>query len=224
MVCTVGIALAVGMKLCSGIPRATTSNFNLDAVRIASKYPGKMSYKGPNKGNLSGNPKGKNPEDVWNGDDVWNIPNVKGNHREKTAHPCQFPVGLVERLVLALSNRGDLVFDPYAGVASTGVAAALHGRRFIGSEIDPKFIAIGRSRVDLALAGTAKYRPHGKPIYDHRQSKLSIMPSTRPQIADTSFVSAGLGPSGSPSILESNIFLLERVIVPVKSIQRLYVF
>ena len=59
---------------------------------------------------------GKNPEDVWD------IPNVNSNHIEKTIHPCQFPVGLIERLVLALSNEGDLVFDPFAGVASTGVA------------------------------------------------------------------------------------------------------
>jgi len=78
--------------------------FNLDAVRIPSKYPGKRHFKGPNKGKLSGNPLGKNPEDVWE------IPNVKGNHIEKTIHPCQFPVGLIERLVLALSNEGNLVF------------------------------------------------------------------------------------------------------------------
>lgn len=82
--------------------------FNLDAVRIPSKYPGKRSYKGKKKGAYSGHPLGKNPEDVWD------IPNVKGNHVEKTDHPCQFPVGLIERLVLALTNPGDIVFDPYA--------------------------------------------------------------------------------------------------------------
>jgi len=68
--------------------------FNLDDVRIPSKYPGKRHFKGPKTGQLSGNPKGKNPEDVWD------IPNVKSNHVEKTEHPCQFPVGLVERLIL----------------------------------------------------------------------------------------------------------------------------
>ena len=55
--------------------------FNLDPVRIPSKYPGKRYFKGPNKGKLSGNPLGKNPEDVWE------IPNVKSNHIEKTIHP-----------------------------------------------------------------------------------------------------------------------------------------
>ena len=103
--------------------------FNLDAVRVPSKYPSKRSYHGKNKGKLSGNPKGKNPEDVWE------VPNVKGNHIEKTNHPCQFPVGLIERLVLALTNENDLVFDPFSGVASSGVAALLHKRHFGGARL-----------------------------------------------------------------------------------------
>ena len=95
---------------------------------MPSKYPEKKAYKGPNKGKLSGNPLGKNP------DDVWNIPNVKSNHIEKTIHPCQFPIALVERLILALTNKQDVVFDPYMGVASSGVAAFIHNRKFIGIE------------------------------------------------------------------------------------------
>lgn len=150
--------------------------FNLDDVRIESKYPGKTSYHGPNKGKFSCNPNGKNPEDFWVFDDVWDIPNVKGNHREKTAHPCQFPVGLVERLVLALSKRNGLVFDPYSGVASTGVAAALHGRRFLGAEISDDYSAIGRQRIAEAVRGELKYRPHNQPIYDPRNSRLSQKP------------------------------------------------
>lgn len=72
------------------------SVFNLDDVRVPQKYPGKKSYKGPNKGNLSGNPLGKNPSDVWD------IPNVKAMHVEKTDHPCQFPVAIPQRLIKAL--------------------------------------------------------------------------------------------------------------------------
>ena len=70
--------------------------FNLDDVRIPSKYPGKRHFKGPKKGELSGNPKGKNPADVWEillkdwDSELWNIPNVKSNHPEKTEHPCQY--------------------------------------------------------------------------------------------------------------------------------------
>jgi adenine-specific DNA-methyltransferase len=141
--------------------------FNLDDVRIPSKYPGKRHYKGPKKGEYSGHPKGKNP------DDVWDIPNVKSNHVEKTAHPCQFPVGLIERLVLALTNKSDLVFDPFSGVASAGVAAVIHGRRFWGAEINPKYLQIGKKRLTDALSGEPTYRPHDKPIYDHTTSKLS---------------------------------------------------
>ncbi|WP_287914872.1 site-specific DNA-methyltransferase [Comamonas sp.] len=145
--------------------------FNLDAVRVPAKYPGKKHFKGPNAGKLSGNPLGKNPEDVWN------IPNVKSNHIEKTPHPCQFPVGLVERCVLALTNPGDLVFDPFSGVASAGVAAAIHGRRFWGCEMMEEYAEIGLKRIQDALDGKAAYRPHDKPIYDHTQSSLSKKPA-----------------------------------------------
>lgn len=152
--------------------------FNLDKVRVPSKYPGKKHFKGPNAGQLSGNPLGKNPEDVWN------IPNVKSNHVEKTIHPCQFPVGLIERIILALTNPGDLVFDPFAGVASAGVAAAIHGRRFWGCELDADYAEVGRQRMQAALDGKAVYRPHDRPIYDHTQSSLSKMPAAVSMPAD----------------------------------------
>ena len=151
--------------------------FDLDAVRVPSKYPGKKHFKGPKKGLVSGNPLGKNPEDVWEDvEDVWNIPNVKSNHVEKTRHPCQFPVGLIERLVLSMTRSGGLVFDPFAGVASAGVAAAIHGRRFWGCELMAEYAKEGLARLELALDGRARYRPHDKPLYDHTQSSLSRKP------------------------------------------------
>ena len=144
--------------------------FNLDAVRIPAKYPGKRHFKGEHKGELSGNPLGKNPEDVWD------IPNVVGNHVEKTAHPCQFPVGLISRLVRALTNPGDLVFDPFTGSGTTAVAAITEGRRFIGTEISPEYTQIACGRIARTLAGTEVWRPAEKPIYDHRKSHLSERP------------------------------------------------
>lgn len=141
--------------------------FDLDPVRVPSKYPGKRHFKGPKKGMVSGNPLGKNPEDVWN------IPNVKSNHVEKTEHPCQFPVGLIERLVLSMSREGDLVFDPFAGVASAGVAALLHGRRFWGCELDEGFAATGLERLRQTDEGSVRFRPHDQPLYDHTRSNLS---------------------------------------------------
>jgi adenine-specific DNA-methyltransferase len=141
--------------------------FNLDVVRIPSKYPGKCYFKGPKKGLISSNPLGKNPEDVWN------IPNVKSNHVEKTEHPCQFPVGLIERLILSLTNEEDLVFDPFTGSGSAGVAATIHNRNFWGAEIVPNYVEIAKKRINHAMEGTEKYRPHSVPIYDHTKSKLS---------------------------------------------------
>lgn len=149
-------------------------HFDLDAVRVPSKYPGKKHFKGPKKGEVSGNPLGKNPEDVWN------IPNVKSNHVEKTDHPCQFPVGLIERLVLALTVERGLVFDPFAGVASSGVASILHGRRFWGCELDVDYAAMGLARLVEAAEGRANYRPHDTPLYDHTKSNLSKLPATEP--------------------------------------------
>ena len=117
--------------------------FNLDPVRVPAKYPGKRYHKGPKKGQISGNPLGKNPSDMWDivtqdwEDGVWDIPNVKANHPEKTEHPCQFPVELVQRCVLALTNPEGIVFDPYCGVGSTIIAALLHNRKAIGAELDP---------------------------------------------------------------------------------------
>ena len=134
--------------------------WNLDPIRVPSKYPGKRHFKGPNIGRLSGNPRGKNPSDVWV------FPNVKNNHPEKTAHPCQFPVELVERLVLSMTDAGDSVFDPYMGVGSSAVAALMHGRAAWGCDTVPRYVEIARERVRALRDGTLKTRPMGKPVYD----------------------------------------------------------
>ena len=134
--------------------------WNLDPIRVPAKYPGKRHYKGPNTGQLSGNPKGKNPSDVWE------FPNVKSNHPEKTIHPCQFPVELVERLVLSMTNEGDAVFDPYMGVGSSVVAALMHDRLGYGCDTAPEYVEIAWQRVEQLKRGALKTRPMGKPIYD----------------------------------------------------------
>lgn len=143
--------------------------FDLDAVRVKQKYPGKMHYKGPKKGQYSCNPLGKNPGDVWT------IPNVKANHIEKTEHPCQFPVALAQRLIKALCPVDGLVFDPFMGSGTTGVAAAIEQRRFIGSELKTKYFKIGTSRCQDALDGKAKYR----------QDKPTLKPNQRMKVART---------------------------------------
>ena len=145
--------------------------FNLDPVRVAAKYPGKTHFKGPNRGKPSGNPLGKNPSDFWHfladewASGVWDIPNVKANHPEKTAHPCQFPVELVERCVLATTNPGDWVLDPYCGVGSSLVAGVKHDRRVIGCDKEAEYVALARDRLAAYDAGTLRLRPLGKPVH-----------------------------------------------------------
>jgi adenine-specific DNA-methyltransferase len=145
--------------------------FNLDSVRIPSKYPGKKHFKGPNKGLPSGNPKGKNPSDIWEivlndwNEGLWNIPNVKSNHPEKTIHPCQFPLELVERCILALTNEKSWVLDPFAGVGSTIIAAVKNNRNAVGIEKEQLYCNIAMKRINDLKNGKLKFRPINKPIH-----------------------------------------------------------
>ena len=134
--------------------------FNLDPIRVPQKYPGKKNFKKNEKyGTLSGNPLGKNPADVWE------IPNVKNNHPEKTKHPCQFPIELIERLVLSMTNPGDIVLDPYLGVGSALCAAVIHNRKGYGSDIMKEYLDIAEERIKAATDGTLERRLMGTPVY-----------------------------------------------------------
>ncbi|MBI1755562.1 MAG: site-specific DNA-methyltransferase [Fimbriimonas ginsengisoli] len=150
--------------------RSSDYTFNLDAVRIPPKYPNKKHFKGPKAGQLSCNPLGKNPTDVWE------IPNVKANHVEKTAHPCQFPVELVERLVLSLTDASDWVLDPFMGVGSTAIAALIHGRRTIGAEISSDYVRTAMRRITQAEHGLLRIRPMERAVYDPAEPSKSVPP------------------------------------------------
>lgn len=134
-------------------------HFELDPVRVPQKYPGKRHFKGPRAGELSGNPLGKNPSDVWT------IPNVKHNHVEKTDHPCQFPVELVERLVLSMTPKDGLVLDPFLGTGTSAVAALMHGRRAAGAEIVAEYVGIAKRRIQDAVSGVIRTRAMNTPVY-----------------------------------------------------------
>ena len=146
--------------------------FNLDPIRIPQKYPGKKYFKGPKAGKYSCNPLGKNPGDLWV------IPNVKSNHVEKTEHPCQFPVELIERLVLSMTNEDDWVFDPFLGTGTTIIAAIRHKRRGAGAETVEKYVDVAHDRIQRELDGTLRTRPMHKPIYDPEEAgnKLTVAP------------------------------------------------
>jgi adenine-specific DNA-methyltransferase len=148
--------------------------FNLDPVRVPQLYPGKRhaSTKGAKAGQPSGNPLGKNPSDVWTfsgkdffkNDPVWDIPNVKANHPEKTAHPCQFPHELAERCVLAFSDMGDTVLDPFVGTGTSAIAAIKAGRNAVGIDKSSDYIAVAESRIEALRRGNLALRKSGMAV------------------------------------------------------------
>lgn len=103
--------------------------FNLDDIRDANvKYPNQKK-----NGKFRCHPSGKNPSDVWEFPKV--TTGAKRSSKERTGHPAQFPLGVVERIVRASSQPVDIVLDPFAGSCSTGIAAYGLGRLFIGFEM-----------------------------------------------------------------------------------------
>jgi adenine-specific DNA-methyltransferase len=149
--------------------------FNLDAVRVPQKYPGKKYFKGPKAGQYSCNPLGKNPGDLWV------IPNVKSNHIEKTVHPCQFPVELIERIVLSMTRERDWVLDPFLGTGTSIIAAIRHGRRGAGAETQSKYVSLARQRIEQEMNGTLQTRPMTRPVYDPIEAgnSLTVAPWTK---------------------------------------------
>jgi adenine-specific DNA-methyltransferase len=115
--------------------------FNLDQVRVPQKYQNKKAWRGEKKGDYTCHPDGKNPGDIW----VFR--NVKHNHEEQTIHPCQFPEDMVARVILATTNPGDLVLDPYMGAGTVAVVARKTGRHFLGAELDGRYHAVAEQRL-----------------------------------------------------------------------------
>lgn len=115
--------------------------FDLDAVRDPNvKYPNQKK-----NGRLKCNPLGKNPTDVWQ------VPKVTSgagrSSRERTPHPAQFPVRVIDRIVRACSRPGEAVLDPFMGSGSSAVAAVAAGRRAIGFEVDSGYCDIAARRL-----------------------------------------------------------------------------
>lgn len=150
--------------------------FNLDSIRVPQKYPGKRAYRGPRKGEFSCNPLGKNPGDVWE------LPNVKAGHVEKTNHPCQFPIALVQRLIRAFTDKGDIVLDPFMGSGTTAAAAILESRRVIGAETKTKYYRTAIRRCREAVLNALPYRNLEKPIQ---------IPNPNSEVATNPFIANG---------------------------------
>lgn len=120
--------------------------FNLDDVRDPNvKYPNQKK-----NGKLKCNPLGKNPSDVWEFPKVTS--GEKRSSKERTPHPAQFPLAVVERIVKACSNAGDVVLDPFMGSGTTAIAALRNDRRIVGFEISHDYCRLIRTRIQRHLA------------------------------------------------------------------------
>lgn len=90
---------------------------------------------------------------------VWQFPAAGRGEKKLGKHPTQKPVALIERCLRASTNAEDLVLDPFAGSASTGIAALSLGRRFVGCDIDPDYADLARRRLDALLRNVAPPPP-----------------------------------------------------------------
>jgi DNA modification methylase len=133
--------------------------FNADAVRVASAR--QTTYK-----DARANPKGKLPDDTWflrpqeaaphgyfePGYDTWNESRVCGTFKEREGwHGCQMPIGVLNRIIKASSNRGDVVLDPFNGSGTTVICAALLGRKYVGIDQSQQYVDHAKKRLGHAL-------------------------------------------------------------------------
>jgi site-specific DNA-methyltransferase (adenine-specific) len=86
---------------------------------------------------------------------VWAFAAPNGDEKNFGKHPTQKPVALLERIILASTNEGDLILDPFAGSSTTGVAAIKLRRRFVGCELEPEYLALSAKRLERALCERA---------------------------------------------------------------------
>ena len=134
--------------------------FNLDDVRDKNvKYPNQKKH-----GKLRCNPLGKNPGDVWIFPKVTSGKNRSS--KERTAHPSQFPIAVVDRIVKASSKLGDLVMDPFMGSGSTAESCLRASRYCLGFEILGRYVQITRERLSSYIAREAADASQGRLFQD----------------------------------------------------------
>jgi site-specific DNA-methyltransferase (adenine-specific) len=128
--------------------------FNADAVRVPSAR--QTTY-----ADRRANPIGKLPDDTWvlrpqessvhfqPNCDTWAVSRVCGTFRERTNHPCQMPEAILDRIILAATNPGDLVLDPFAGSGTTLVVAKKRHRQYLGVELSEAYADAIRKRLQM---------------------------------------------------------------------------
>ena len=135
--------------------------FNLDAIRDPNvKYPHSKRHGKPRVNTL-----GKNPSDVW---EIAKVTTGTGrSSAERTAHPCQFPTDLIDRLVLGFSREKDIVFDPFVGSGTTIESCIRHGRYCVGFEIRKDYC-------DIAVSRIKEYREQSAQLFAFEERKQYV--------------------------------------------------
>ena len=159
--------------------------FNADAIRVASAR--QTIY-----ADSRANPKGKLPDGVWylrpqeTADamflpegDTWHVSRICGTFKEREGwHGCQMPIDVLNRIIAASSNPGDIVVDPFNGSGTTIVAAATLGRQYVGIDQSPEYVAHANKRLAHVLEQigeadpTTQLFPLGSLIDPTRTSKV----------------------------------------------------
>ena len=153
--------------------------FNADAVRVASAR--QTTY-----ADVRANPKGKLPDDTWYlrpqetteeffapDSDTWNVSRVCGTFKEREGwHGCQMPIQVLDRIIKASSNPGDIVLDPFNGSGTTAVSAALLGRKYVGIDQSAEYVEFARKRLQHALEAAEKNGKSAAIADPHRESRV----------------------------------------------------
>ena len=155
--------------------KGKASTFNLDDIRVeqlvelehrkrCERVPSVQN--GP-FGKTKFNEKGKNPGDVW-GDIKQLTYKSKELVSRELLNTVQKPIKLIERLVLASSNVGDLVLDPFSGVGTTAVVCKKLNRRFVGFEMNEKYVRLSNERLNGGSIDTSDSSTQEVGLFDEQ--------------------------------------------------------
>jgi site-specific DNA-methyltransferase (adenine-specific) len=171
--------------------------FNPDDVRVKSARQTTYNDRRANR-------KGKLPDDTWflrpqeaaehgyfePGCDTWNVSRICGTFGEREGwHGCQMPIGVLNRVIKASSNEGDVVLDPFNGSGTTAVAAALLNRQYVGIDQSAEYVEFAKKRLAHALEVAGKEGVNGAaaPIIFDTKRASRVMTKTdalgRPRVA-----------------------------------------
>jgi site-specific DNA-methyltransferase (adenine-specific) len=162
--------------------------FNTDPVRIpynahTTRYPERTQaetsqYGGERTDKWRPHPDGARPRDVLE------IPVLANGTAEKTDHPTQKPVQLIRKFVLASSNPGDLVVDPFSGSGTTAFVCQQLGRRWLACDLDPAWCAVGADRVHRPDAFAGAQTTQSEAATSARRARLRVAGRTRTRKGD----------------------------------------